>query len=103
MFTQPNGEFSNSYAVAYDAHGAGRSLYDPLMDAFDFFDSLAPTLARRDSSGQIAHFPLRTARSSADGGICARRTPTTTRGFACRSADGRPGRLSTVERDRIWL
>jgi hypothetical protein len=58
MFTQPNGKFSNSYAVAYDAHVAGRSLYDPLMDAFDFFDSLSPTLARRDSSGQLAHFPL---------------------------------------------
>lgn len=58
MFTQLNGKFSKSYAAAYDAHVAGRSLYDPLLDAFDFFDSLAPTLARRDSAGQLAHFPL---------------------------------------------
>ena len=59
MFKQ-NGKLSNSYAAAYDAHVAGRSLCDPLMDAFDFFDSLAPTLARRDSSGQLAYFPLPT-------------------------------------------
>ena len=35
-----------------------RSLLDPLLDAFDFFDSLAPSLARRDADGQLAHFPL---------------------------------------------
>jgi hypothetical protein len=58
MFTAQNGRFSNSYAQAYDDHIGHRSLLDPLMDAFDFFDSLAPGLARRDQNGDLAFFPL---------------------------------------------
>lgn len=58
MFTKPDGKLSNSYATAYDDHVAGRSLHDPLMDAFDFFDALAPGLARRDADGQLHCFPL---------------------------------------------
>lgn len=57
MFTTQRG-FSQAYADAYDDNVAGRSLLDPLLDAFDFFDSLAPNLARRDVAGQLAHFPL---------------------------------------------
>ncbi|MBB1512770.1 hypothetical protein H5399_09165 [Tessaracoccus sp. MC1627] len=57
MFTTQRG-FSQAYADAYDGYVAGRSLLDPLLDAFDFFDSLAPLLARRDIEGQLAHFPL---------------------------------------------
>ena len=58
MFTTQNGSFSTSYAQAYDSQVLGLSLLDPLLDAFDFFDSLAPSLARRDADGQLAHFPL---------------------------------------------
>lgn len=58
MFTMQNGNFSTSCAHAYDDHVAGRYLLDPVLDAFDFFDTLAPSLARRDADGQLAHFPL---------------------------------------------
>jgi hypothetical protein len=57
MFTTQR-SFSQTYADAYDDHIAGRSLLDPLLDAFDFFDALAPNLARRDAEGQLALFPL---------------------------------------------
>ena len=58
MFTDHRGVFSEGYAAAYGTHIAGRSLLDPVMDAFDFFDTMAPDLARRDADGQLDCFPL---------------------------------------------
>ncbi|WP_207555726.1 hypothetical protein [Intrasporangium flavum] len=57
MFTTQKG-FSQSYADAYDEYVAGRTLHDTLLDAFGFFDTLAPDLARRDEAGQLTCFPL---------------------------------------------
>lgn len=51
VFSSRGGRFSESYAQAYDDRVAGRPLLDPLMDAFAFFDSLAPSLARREDRG----------------------------------------------------
>src|SRR5665647_1487607 len=58
MFTDQKGRFNDSYAEAYDDRVAGRSLTDPLLDAFAFFHDLAPDLARRNDEGNLRQFPL---------------------------------------------
>lgn len=58
VFTNDKGKFMKSYATAYDDKVAGRALHDTLLDAFDFFDTLGPGLAHRDTGGQFRLFPL---------------------------------------------
>lgn len=58
VFSTRGGQFSESYARAYEDHVAGRPLLDPLLDAFAFFHSLAPHLARRDEHEGRACQPL---------------------------------------------
>lgn len=47
-----------SVTAAYDATCAGIPLIDTLLDAFAFFDALAPHLARRNDDGSLWGFPL---------------------------------------------
>lgn len=53
-----HGKHRPTLASAYDDAYAGVPILDTLLDAFAFFDGLAPSLARRHEDGSLEGFPL---------------------------------------------
>jgi hypothetical protein len=58
MFQDDKGKPRATMAKAYDDACAGLPVLDTLLDAFAFFDTLAPQLARRQDDGRWEGFPL---------------------------------------------
>lgn len=58
MFEDQKRRHRKALADAYDSACAGVPVLDTLLDAFTFFDRLAPALARRRPDGSLDGFPL---------------------------------------------